>query len=85
MGQIDVVMVPVDGGYTLNQADMIEVLQQIAPKLAIPMHIFSQMTLERFLARAEEHYKVRQADKPRIVLTRADLPKEPEILVLPGR
>jgi L-ascorbate metabolism protein UlaG (beta-lactamase superfamily) len=85
LGQIDVVMVPVDGGYTLNQADMIEVLQQIAPKLAIPMHIFSQMTLERFLARAEEHYKVRQADKPRIVLTRADLPKEPEILVLPGR
>ncbi|HEX6441742.1 MAG TPA: MBL fold metallo-hydrolase [Stellaceae bacterium] len=85
LGQIDIVLVPVDGGYTLNQADMIEVLQQIGPKLAIPMHIFSQMTLERFLARAAEHYKVRQADKPRIVLTRADLPKEPEILVLPGR
>ena len=85
LGQIDIVLVPVDGGYTLNQADMIEVLQQIGPKIAIPMHIFSQMTLERFLSRAEEHYQIRQSDKPRIVLTRADLPKEPEILMLPGR
>jgi L-ascorbate metabolism protein UlaG (beta-lactamase superfamily) len=78
LGQIDIVLVPVDGGFTLNQADMIEVLQQIDPKLAM-------MMLDRFLARAAEHYKVRQADKPRIVLTRADLPKDPEILLLPGR
>jgi len=49
------------------------------------MHIFSEATLERFLARAAEHYKLRRADKPRIVLTRAEMPAEPEILVLPGR
>ena len=85
LGQIDIVMVPVDGGFTLNQADMIEVLQQIKPKIAIPMHIFSQVTLDRFLARAEEHYKLHRADSPKIVLSRADLTKEPEVLVLPGR
>jgi L-ascorbate metabolism protein UlaG (beta-lactamase superfamily) len=85
LGQIDIVMVPVDGGFTLNQADMIEVLQQIKPKIAIPMHIFSQVTLDRFLARAEEHYKLHRSDSPKIVLSRADLPKEPEVLVLPGR
>jgi hypothetical protein len=64
---------------------MIEVLRQIKPKIAIPMHIFSEMTLERFLARAAEHYKVRRAEKPRIVVSRADLPKESELLVLRGR
>src|ERR1044071_4227737 len=85
LGTIDIVMVPVDGGFTLNQTDMIEVLRQIKPKIAIPMHIFSEMTLERFLARAAEHYKVRRAEKPRIVVSRADLPKDPEVLVLPGR
>jgi L-ascorbate metabolism protein UlaG (beta-lactamase superfamily) len=41
LGAIDVVMVPVDGTYTLNQDEMIEVLRQIGPKLVIPMHIFS--------------------------------------------
>ena len=85
LGTIDIVLVPVDGGFTLNQTDMLAVLKQLKPKIAIPMHIFSETTLERFLARAAEQYKVRRADKPRIVLTRADLPAEPEVLVLPGR
>src|SRR5262249_18471193 len=49
LGAIDVVMVPVDGTYTLNQEEMVEVLRQIGPKLVIPMHIFSQASLERFL------------------------------------
>ena len=47
LGTIDVVMVPVDGGYTLNQDDMIAVLQQIKPKIAVPMHVFTQSTLEK--------------------------------------
>src|SRR4029077_15775092 len=35
LGAIDVVMVPVDGAWTLNQEDMIEVLRQIKPKIVI--------------------------------------------------
>src|SRR3954469_6302241 len=65
LGTIDIVLVPVDGGFTRNQTDMLAVLKQLKPKIAIPMHIFSEMTLERFLARAAEQYKVRRADKPR--------------------
>jgi L-ascorbate metabolism protein UlaG (beta-lactamase superfamily) len=64
---------------------MIEVLQQIKPKIAIPMHVFTQATLDKFLARAADFYAVRRADDPAIVLTRAGLPTTPEILVLPGR
>ena len=85
LGPIDVVMVPVDGGYTLNQAEMIEVLQQIKPKIAVPMHVFTPMTLEKFLARAGEFYTVKRADEASVVLTRASLPSVPEMLVLPGR
>ena len=78
-------MVPVDGGYTLNQDDMIAVLQQIKPKIAVPMHVFTQATLDKFLARAAEFYTVKRAADPSVVLTRATLPAEPEMLVLPGR
>jgi L-ascorbate metabolism protein UlaG (beta-lactamase superfamily) len=85
LGPIDVVMVPVDGGYTLNQDDMIAVLQQIKPKIAVPMHVFTPATLEKFLARAAAFYTVKRAEDPSIVLTRATLPAEPEMLVLPGR
>src|SRR5690242_16581494 len=85
LGPIDVVMVPVDGAYTLNQDDMIAVLQQIKPKIAVPMHVFTQAPLENFLAPAAEFYTVKRADDPSVVLTRATLPAEPEMLVLPGR
>ena len=84
LGAIDVVMVPVDGTYTLNQEEMIEVLRQIGPKLVIPMHIFSQASLEMFLARAGAFYAVRRETSPTLVLSRAELPETPSILVLPG-
>ena len=63
---------------------MIEVLRQIGPKLVIPMHIFSQASLERFLSRADGFYAVRRETAPTLVLSRAELPETPSILVLPG-
>src|SRR6202048_3981909 len=85
LGPIDVVMVPVDGTYTLNQEEMIEVLRQIGPKIVIPMHIFSQASLEKFLTRAEGFYAVRRENGSAAVLSRAGLPATSEILVLAGR
>jgi L-ascorbate metabolism protein UlaG (beta-lactamase superfamily) len=86
LGSIDIVLVPVDGSFTLNQPEMIEVLRQLKAKIAIPMHVFTDATLARFLARAGERgFGVRHAPQPRIVVSRADLPDQPEILVLPGR
>jgi len=85
LGAIDVLLVPVDGAFTLNQDDMFEVLRQIKPRLAIPMHIFTQSTLDRFLTRAAESFTVRYAAEPTLRLTRADLPNPPEMVVLPGR
>lgn len=85
LGPIDVVMVPVDGAWTLNQAEMIDVLQQIKPKLVLPMHIFGRATLDRFLDRAREFYDVRWAEQPDFSLSRSELPARPEIRILPGR
>jgi L-ascorbate metabolism protein UlaG (beta-lactamase superfamily) len=85
LGAIDVVMVPIDGVLTLNQDDMIEVLRQIKPKIIIPMHIFTPATLDKFLTRIGDFYAVRHGEAPTVVLTRSELPVEPEILVLPGR
>src|SRR3954471_20729613 len=86
LGTIDIVLVPVDGSYTLNQPEMIEVLRQLKAKIAIPMHVFAEETLARFLALAGERgFDVRHAPEPRITVSRSDLPEQPEILVLPGR
>jgi L-ascorbate metabolism protein UlaG (beta-lactamase superfamily) len=84
LGTIDIVMVPVDGVWTLNQEDMIEVLQQIKPKIAIPMHIFTQAALDKFLSRIGGLYTVRNATSRTAVFSRPQLPETAEILVLSG-
>jgi L-ascorbate metabolism protein UlaG (beta-lactamase superfamily) len=77
-------MVPVDGVWTLNQDDMIEVLRQIKPKIVIPMHIFTRATLDKFLTKIGDLYAVRQAGGPTVILTRSGLPEKAEILVIPS-
>ncbi len=89
LGQIDVLMVPVDGAFTLNVEEMIDVIDQILAPLIIPMHYFTRGGLERFLdtvsLRARIPYSVTFVPEPFILLSRATLPVRPEIRVLPGR
>lgn len=84
LGRIDVVLAPVDGGYTLNVDDMILVLQQINAPLVIPMHFFGIATLQRFVSRLGEHFAVETSPIPVVTLSRATLPVRPTVLVLPG-
>jgi len=85
IGQMDVVMVPVDGSFTLDLDGMLEVLKALKAPLMIPMHYFSSFTLERFLSRIRGTFEVVHQEIPTIVVSRASLPQRPQVLVLPGR
>lgn len=84
IGRLDVVMVPVDGTYTLDLEGMMEVLTALKAPLMIPMHFFGGYTLERFLDRARKQWDVETAEIPSIVVSKATLPANPKVLVLPG-
>ena len=84
IGRVDVVMVPVDGSYTLDIDGMIEVLQALKAPLMIPMHYFSTFGLTRFLDRVGGQFPVEYNETPSVVLSRATLPAAPKFLVLPG-
>lgn len=85
LGRIDVVLVPVDGTFTLNTEGMVEVLKQIRAPLAIPMHIFGEYTLQRFLETMGSIYEIERSDGAFIELTKETIPKKPKMLVLQGR
>jgi L-ascorbate metabolism protein UlaG (beta-lactamase superfamily) len=85
LGPVDIVLVPVDGGYTIDVDAMMEVLQAIKAPLILPMHYFSAVTLDRFLSRAREIYAIELSEIPTTVVSRATLPAPPKVLVLPGR
>ncbi|MBK5961092.1 hypothetical protein CCR97_23220 [Rhodoplanes elegans] len=85
IGRVDVVLVPVDGSYTLDLDGMVEVLQALKAPLMIPMHYFSRYTLDRFLERVKADYEIELAETPTVVLSKTTLPAKPKFLVLPGR
>jgi L-ascorbate metabolism protein UlaG (beta-lactamase superfamily) len=84
MGRVDVLLVPVDGGYTMDIDGMIEVVQAIKAPLMVPMHFFSTSTLRRFLDRIGRQYDVEYAEVPSTVVSKETLPTKPKFLVLPG-
>ncbi len=84
IGQLDVVLVPVDGGYTMDIPGMIEVLGALRARLVIPMHYFNQFTLARFVERIKGELPVEMSATNTIVVSQATLPSEPKVLVLPG-
>jgi L-ascorbate metabolism protein UlaG (beta-lactamase superfamily) len=84
IGQLDVVMVPVDGSYTMDQAAMAETLQVLRARLVLPMHYFGQSTLSRFLSNLEESFDVEASSSPETRVSAATLPASPKVLVLPG-
>ena len=85
IGKIDVVMVPVDGNYTLDLDGMMDVLKALKAPLMIPMHYFSVYTLERFTSRIGRDWDVETSPTPSVLLSKAALPQKPKLLVLPGR
>jgi L-ascorbate metabolism protein UlaG (beta-lactamase superfamily) len=84
IGRVDVVLVPVDGSYTLDLEGMIEVLRGLKARMMIPMHYFSAYTLERFLSRIRQDWEVEISPVPSVVVSKATLPPQPKLLVLPG-
>jgi L-ascorbate metabolism protein UlaG (beta-lactamase superfamily) len=85
IGRVDVVLVPVDGSYTLDIEGMFEVLGAMKAPLMIPMHYFSAYTLNRFTSRATQTWDVEIGETPSILISKTTLPAKPKVLVLPGR
>ena len=84
IGRPDVVLVPVDGNFTLDLDGMIEVLHALKARLLIPMHYFSVYTLDRFLSRVRQEWDIELSEIPSVVVSKESLPQKPKILVLPG-
>ncbi len=82
IGRLDVVMVPVDGGYTLDLGSMMGVVRRLRSSVVIPMHWFSGASLELFLADMGDAFDVVRLDQPDLEMSRDRLPGRPTIMVL---
>ena len=84
IGRLDIVLVPVDGGYTMAQTAMMNVLKELKARVVIPMHYFGPTTLTRFISNASADLEVEMASSPVTIVSADSLPERPKLLVLPG-
>lgn len=82
IGRLDIVMVPVDGGYTMDVASMASVVRRLRSSVVIPMHWFSGASLETFLADMAGEFEVVETGLSEIEMSLDRLPGRPTIMVL---
>ncbi|GAA6176673.1 MBL fold metallo-hydrolase [Sulfitobacter pacificus] len=82
LGRLDVVMAPVDGGFTLDQPTMITVLKRLKSSIVIPMHWFSGFALDGFLTGMQSDFSIVEVGGPSLTVSLHNLPSHPTIMVL---
>ena len=83
--EVDVLMVPVGGGNTLDSVGANEVIGQIEPKIVIPMHYKTatgDKGLEDLARFCKELGLEGQAPQEKLTLRRSDLPETVKVVVL---
>lgn len=83
LGLIDVLLVPIDGVYTMAQELMVNVIAQISPSIVIPMHYFSRLGVERFVALMRGRYEAVYSNTPTIILSRLRMPYKKIVVLAP--
>jgi len=84
IGRLDIVFVPIDGTYTMDQAAMMEVVSRLRASVAIPMHWWSTYSLENFAERTRaDGIAVDLMESPTVRYSLNTLPEEPTLVVLP--
>ena len=82
LGRVDVLLAPVDGGYTLRLEEMITVIRRLKSSIVIPMHWFGEATLSRFLVRMEDQFAVVDTGGSSLTLSLDTLPAQPTVMLL---
>ncbi|MFQ5853537.1 MAG: MBL fold metallo-hydrolase, partial [Candidatus Binatia bacterium] len=79
MGRVDIAFIPIGGVFTMPPRTAREVLQQIKPKIAIPMHYRDNLyILESFV----KGLPTRHLESDTLVVSKSSLPAATEIIVL---
>ncbi len=79
IGKVDFALTPIDGRFTMGPDIAQQVLGQLKPKIAIPMHYRDNLSLVREFSKG---FKVRYLDGDTMTVSKSSLPPSTEIIVL---
>ncbi|HLC26233.1 MAG TPA: MBL fold metallo-hydrolase [bacterium] len=83
LGKVDVVLIPIGGQFTMDPITAKEVMAQIKPKIAIPMHFYdNERLLSEFL---KGNWRSVRFESDTLVVNKSTLPPKTEVVSLHHR
>lgn len=86
LGQIDILLIPVGGFYTIDAKAAYETVQALKPRIVIPMHYKTEVNRDWPIAEAADFLRLMGCEKlaplPLLRVTRGDLSQQPGIVML---
>ncbi|MGL5168362.1 MAG: MBL fold metallo-hydrolase [Afipia sp.] len=83
IGRLDIVMVPIDGTFTLSLDGMSDITRRLRSSIVLPMHRFAT-PLEDFVRRMNGQFEMDIRPERSFSISRDTLPKKSTIIILDG-
>ncbi len=83
IGRLDIVMVPIDGSYTMSLDSMSEIVRRLRSSIVLPMHRFGT-PLADLLNRLRGQFAIDRRTEAAFRISAGALPKTPTVIVLRG-
>ena len=83
IGRIDILMVPIDGTYTMSLDGISEITRRLRASVVLPMHRFAT-PLEEFMHRIGQQFAIDVRTERTLKISRDLLPGMPTVIILHG-
>ena len=83
IGRLDIVMVPIDGTYTMSLDGISEITKRLRASVVLPMHRFAT-PLEEFTERIGKQFEIDVRSERTLRISRDTLPGAPTVIILQG-
>ena len=83
IGRLDIVMVPIDGTYTMSLDGISEITRRLRAAVVLPMHRFAT-PLDEFMRRIGQQFEIDVRIERTLKISRETLPGRPTVIILDG-
>jgi L-ascorbate metabolism protein UlaG (beta-lactamase superfamily) len=83
IGRIDILMVPIDGTYTMSLDGISDIVRRLRASVVLPMHRFAT-PLEEFMHRIGQQFAIDVRTERTLKISRDLLPGTPTVIILDG-
>jgi L-ascorbate metabolism protein UlaG (beta-lactamase superfamily) len=83
IGRLDVVMVPIDGTYTMSLDGISDITRRLRASIVLPMHRF-MTPLDDFMHRIGQQFEIDRRSERSLKVSRDSLPPTPTVIILSG-